>query len=281
MTVTLAGSGQTKLVQRSEWGARAPDYVTLFTPSFGTTIHWEGPGMPDFTHGACASYVRGIQNYHMDAKGWSDIAYTAVVCPHGYVFEGRWIGKRTGANGTNVGNDTAYAVCYLGGVGDAFTKAADRAYHDTTTHLRLHGRAGRGVNCHRDWKNTACPGDVICARAKSGAWSTNAKPSTPSTPTPSKERDPMRARIVWFNGEPTAAGDQPDNNAAYKVIEAQAPDGQWFGVSATHVTNRKHLDLLLFTGIPEASGKGSEEDPLPIKDWAAGMAFLNGPFRNT
>lgn len=284
MTITLAGSGDTKLIQRSEWNARTPDYVTPFTAEFGGTCHWEGLGMPDFSHGACASYVRGIQNYHMDAKGWSDIAYTAVVCPHGYVFEGRWIGRRTGANGTNIGNDSAYAVCFLGGEGDPYTPAAHRAMHDTMTHLRLHGKAGPKVNCHRDWKSTACPGDVICGHVKAGHYTSNAKPSTPATPKPpTTKEDVMRARIIWFKGEPTAPGDQPDTTAAYKVIEAQAPDGQWFSVSATHVVNQGHLDILTYTGIEEvkAPAGGSKKAPLPIKDWAAGLAFFNGPFRNT
>lgn len=196
--ITLDGSGDTQMIQRSEWGAAAPRYVTKFTAEFGSTAHWEGPGMPDFTHGACASYVRGIQSFHMrpvsqGGRGWSDIAYTAVVCPHGYVFQGRWIGNRTGANGTNIGNDSAYAVCYLGGEGDAFTPAADRAYHDTMTHLRRHGGAGPKVNCHRDWKPTACPGDRICGRVKSGAWNTNNQPPkpTPAPVPPSTEEDDM------------------------------------------------------------------------------------------
>src|SRR5690606_22187142 len=136
-----------------------------------TTGHWEGPGLPDFPHASCASYVRGIQNYHMDKQEWADIAYTAVVCPHGYVFEGRWIGNRTGANGTNAGNSKAYAVCFLGGVGDEFTPLADRAMHDVMIHLRRHGRAGGGVNGHRDWKATQCPGDEIYRRVKSGRYS--------------------------------------------------------------------------------------------------------------
>lgn len=148
-------------------------------------MHWEGPGLPDFTHEACPSYVRGIQNYHMDAKGWADIAYTAVVCPHGFVFEGRWISNRTAANGTNLGNNMAYAICFLGGVGDEFTSAADRAMHDTAIHLRLHGGAGPGINAHSDWKATQCPGDEIRRRVKSGRYSSNTGlPGTPSPPAP-------------------------------------------------------------------------------------------------
>lgn len=279
MTVTLAGSGDTKMIQRSEWGARRPDYVTPFTPSFGTTCHWEGPGMPDFTHSACASYVRGIQNFHMDSRGWSDIAYTAVVCPHGYVFEGRWIGKRTGANGTNVGNNTAYAVCYLGGEGDPYTAAASRAMHDTTTHLRLHGKAGAGVNCHRDWKATACPGNVICGKVKAGAYSKNATDSTPAPKPPTNtEEIIMRSLIQWFRG---VSGGKTVT-AAYHVIQHRDPDGHYYPVQATHIANEKHLSILRYIGmdeVPKGTG-GSQGSPLAIADWSAGTPFLNGPFKN-
>lgn len=175
---------RTQVVTRAEWGARTPKYKTPFTPSFGTTVHWEGPGMPDFTHAACASYVRGIQRFHMDSKGWADIAYTAVICPHGFVFQGRWVGNRTGANGTNVGNNTAYAVCYLGGEGDPFTADAKRAYVDLLAWLDKEGGAGPGRNCHRDWKATACPGTTICSWVKGGMGGVTAARPNPTNLTP-------------------------------------------------------------------------------------------------
>lgn len=157
-----------KLITRSEWGARAPLSKTSINPTYGTTVHWEGPHMGDFPHSACDDKVREIQRYHMDTKGWDDIAYTAVACHHGFVYEGRWIGRRTAANGTDHGNDVAYAVCWLGGEGDPFTdegKVAIRAALDT---LDAHG-AGSGRNGHRDWKPTECPGDVIYQWVHAGA----------------------------------------------------------------------------------------------------------------
>jgi hypothetical protein len=156
-----------KLVTRAEWGARAPKSVTPATFTFGVTSHWEGPHMGTFPHSSCASKVRGIRNYHMDNRGWSDIAYSAIACPHRFVFDCRGPNVRTAANGTTQGNDTAAAVCYLGGEGDPFTadgKAAQRAACDW---LDRNG-AGSGRNCHRDWKSTQCPGDAICAWVRAG-----------------------------------------------------------------------------------------------------------------
>lgn len=279
--ITLAGSGKTKMYTRAEWSARAPRGRTGFTPSFGTTAHWNGPKIGIRSHDACASYVRGIQNFHMNGRGWTDVAYTAIVCPHGYVFECRWIGWRTGANGTNIGNSSAYAVCYLGGEGDGYTPEGDRAMHDTMTHLRRHGRAGKGTNCHRDWKPTGCPGDKICTRVKSGVYSTDAKPATTKPPT-QEDDEVKRFRIVWFTGEPTAPGDQPDTTAAYKVIESlDSISNKWFGESATWIDSPKDLAILQYIGMttPKAGDMGSQQLPLPIIDWNAGLVFFGGPFQ--
>ena len=147
-------------VPRAEWGAKPPRSVTSLTPAVGTTVPYEGPRMGEFPHSSCATKVRGIQAFHMGpSRGWTDIAYTAIVCPHGYVYECRWVGVRTAANGTNDGNSSAYAVCLLLGEGDPIPDAALAALVDVIDFLDLHGGAGPGVNGHRDWKATACPGD--------------------------------------------------------------------------------------------------------------------------
>lgn len=189
------------LIRRDEWGARRPKMITPMRPTYGTTVHWEGPGMGGFTHDRCPSKVRSIQTFHMDSRHWSDIAYHALVCPHGVVFEGRWIGVRGGANGTTLGNNTAYAVCYLGGLGDPFTEPAKTAYVSVLEHFVKVGAAGPGVNCHRDWKSTECPGDTICAWVKSGRPATIPGPRPPApTPPPSllEEDD-----VFLYNGPST------------------------------------------------------------------------------
>ena len=153
-----------KLITRAQWGARPPRSRPPedFT---GATAHWEGPHMGTFPHASCPAKVRGIQAFHMDARGWSDIAYNAVVCPHGYVFEGRGRGVRSAANGTNVGNDADGAVCYLGGEGDPFTPEGAAAMADALHWLSPGGQR----HAHRDWKPTTCPGDTIAAWVHSPA----------------------------------------------------------------------------------------------------------------
>jgi len=192
-----------KMYTRAEWGARPPRSRTPFTPTFGSTTHWEGPHMGTFPHAACAPKVRGIQAFHMDDpdRRWSDIAYTAITCPHGFAFQGRWIGVRTAANGTNVGNASAYAVCYMSGEQDPFTEAARTAQRAVLDYLDRNGGAGPSRNCHRDWKQTACPGDVICAWVRAGQPAPGPIP-TP-TPPPSGDDDVAAFAVVRCPGRTT------------------------------------------------------------------------------
>jgi len=189
-----------RLYSRAEIGLVPPEDTTTLNPSFGTTKHWEGPHMGAFSHASCFTKIRGIQAFHMGPqRNWVDIAYTGLVCPHGYAFEGRGVFHRTAANGTNTGNNTAYAVCYLGGENDPFTEEAKLAERAFSNYLRTHGSAGQNVNCHRDWKATACPGDTICAWVDSGE-------PIPNIPEP-EDDDVTTISIAW----------DPRNGAAWQI----------------------------------------------------------------
>lgn len=150
-------------VSRAEWGAKYEQGSgPIAGPVYGVTLHWEGPHMGTFSHSECAGKVRGIERFHKLTRGWAGIAYNLLVCPHGYVFEGRGAGVRSAANGTSGigGNDHWYAVCYLSGEGDPLTDAGKAGLIDAVQHLRLAG-AGEKVNGHRDHHPTQCPGDAI------------------------------------------------------------------------------------------------------------------------
>lgn len=152
-------------VSRGEWGARPPRSVSRNITPHGVSVHHVGADkVAASNHANCAGQVRGHQNFHMDTRGWADIAYSHLVCVHGYVFEGRGEGVRTGANGTNNGNQNWYAVCGLvGGTAgnyDTVTEGLIDAFHSAITRLRDHGGAGAAVNGHRDHKATECPGNL-------------------------------------------------------------------------------------------------------------------------
>lgn len=185
------GSRGTALIERSEWGARPPraSYAGI-NPTRGVTGHWEGPsiGWP-WDHAACYSLVRGIQAFHMDVRGWSDIAYTALVCGHGYAFEGRGPGARPAAHGMP-GNAESYAVCFLAGEGDEFTDASKRGWADAREWLEAEGGASSELLCHLDWMNTACPGGDRCQWIHDGADPGGIVPTPAPEPPPTWQPPP-------------------------------------------------------------------------------------------
>lgn len=180
-------SKPSKFVTKEEWGSTLGRQATPRTHPIGATkgvtIHWEGPHMGSFPHSQCAGKVRGIEKFHEQERGWADLAYSGIFCPHGYVFEGRGVNTQTAANGSTDDNDDWYALCYLGGQGDPFTAEAKVACIEGVQWLRSEGDAGRDVNGHRDHKATACPGDVIYRWLGTADFNADPTPPKPEVPT--------------------------------------------------------------------------------------------------
>lgn len=156
-------SAPANFITRAQWGSdfNYGSNTRMPTTCKGVALHWEGPKVGSFTHDKCAGKVRGIEDFHTHGRGWAGIAYNALVCPHGYIFEGRGTRYRSAANGDVPKNSAYFAVCYLGGKGDPFTDLAKGAYIRAVQWLRADGGAGRAVIGHRDVTSTECPGDVI------------------------------------------------------------------------------------------------------------------------
>jgi hypothetical protein len=177
------------LITRDQWGARDRRSLTPLNGKdvFGMAIHYSGAlGERKDDHAACDEIVRGIQAYHMDTQRWADIAYNWLICCHGYVFEGRGWDVRSAANGTNDANDHWLANCFLGGDKegrDDVTKLgrdAIRAVSQQCDNRYVFGNLNKG---HRDFKNTACPGNELYA------WVTAGMPMDPSDPVPEPPAD--------------------------------------------------------------------------------------------
>lgn len=166
-----------RLITRGSWGARHGRGDTNITPSRGgVTVHYEGGGkLTGKPHSQCAGRVRGIEDFHVNTRGWLGIAYSYLVCEHGYVFEGRGLGRRTAANGTTSGNQNWYAVCALIGDKDPAADALLTALRDAIDYMRSHGAGGK-VNGHRDHLATSCPGGRLYEWVRAGAPRPGTKP---------------------------------------------------------------------------------------------------------
>ncbi|WP_282792094.1 peptidoglycan-binding protein [Streptomyces sp. CC224B] len=197
-----------KFVPRAQWRARPSRYsLTYIRSTRGVKIHYEGTFVPASlarpeSHKLCAARMRALQASHLanPVEDYSDIAYNAVVCPHGYVFEGRGAHKKTGANGKATLNARDYAVCAM--LGDSgLTEPTDAqldGLRDAIEWLRTSGGAGREIGGHRDGYPTACPGGPLYTWVKQGAPRPGGgKPD----PKPPREYEPFPG-VAWFKTAP-------------------------------------------------------------------------------
>ncbi|MEU9048365.1 peptidoglycan-binding protein [Kitasatospora sp. NPDC048343] len=156
-------------VPRSQWGA-PPTAAAVLTSARGVKVHWIGGEYSTPDHGLCAQEVRAIRQEHLSnpRENWVDIAYNALVCGHGYVFEGRGIHRRSGANGNTQLNTDHYAVCAIVGIHEADSPALLTGLRDAIDWLQQNG-AGGEILGHQDGYATDCPGDALENWVRSGA----------------------------------------------------------------------------------------------------------------
>lgn len=230
-------------VSRAEWKARTPTSTTALSTARGNTLHWEGPHMGPFPHESCATKVRGIQAFHMDSRGWADIAYSSVVCPHGYIFEGRWYNRRTAANGTNQGNDVSYAHCYLSGTGDPFDIDAKKGLRRVFEYFENRG-SGTSRWAHRDWRLTECPGDAQTT------WLSQGMPvGSPPTPTPTPPETCTVILPVLREGAHSGAVKALQGLLVLKASQTINTDGIFGPATTTAVKNVQRFFGLTQDGI--------------------------------
>jgi len=158
-------------ITRAQWGARPPksNGNTIGAHPLGVAVHYSAANLGSSPDSLCDDKVRGIQNYHMDTKGWADIAYSFLVCPHGNIFEGRGTGKGSAANGTTQANLDWYAVCALGGPANTPSVLMLAGIGTAVGLCRKAGASSRVIG-HRDLFATACPGVALYAYVTAGRW---------------------------------------------------------------------------------------------------------------
>lgn len=163
-----------KLVTREDLGWPASAAPTQ-TSTKGVKVHYEGTAVSAKLlddHALCIAEWQAIRKSHLAnaQENYSDIAYNYGACPHGYLLEGRGIGKRTGANGDQPLNRAHYAIVGLVGSSGLTepTEAMLGAIRDGIELLRKHG-AGDEIKGHRDGYATACPGGPLYAWVQAGA----------------------------------------------------------------------------------------------------------------
>lgn len=164
----LTGLG---IVTRSAWGARPTRCSSNDSRKTRMAIHHTVTSSVD-----PARQLRGIQNFHMNTRGWCDVGYHFLIGTNGTIYEGRPLHLL----GTHVGNNNSgnIGISYIGcfhssgcsGLGsttptDAMIRSGGRL---VGTLSRLYGIPvdSSRVRGHRDHpgQSTSCPGNHVHSR---------------------------------------------------------------------------------------------------------------------
>lgn len=182
------------IVSRKEWGARAPKSRIATTWGRRTEFvvhHSEGPPKAS---------IRSVQDFHMDVRRWSDIAYNFLVRDDGTIYEGRgWLTVGAHATGHNT---SGIGVCYIGY--DAPTpeaKASIRALYDYACAKAGHQLLKKGHG-QLSQNSTDCPGSKLLAWVKAGM-PAEAAPKPPAVPATAP---PWPGRVL-IEADPEMHGD--------------------------------------------------------------------------
>ncbi|MFC5996043.1 N-acetylmuramoyl-L-alanine amidase [Pseudonocardia hispaniensis] len=162
------------IIDCAGWGARPNSAVVPIWNQRPVKIlvhHTATPNVADLSRGSAESLARGIQKFHMDVRGWLDTGQHFTVSRGGFVLEGRHrslevlqAGQRqvegahcTGQNVVAVGieNEGTYlSVNPPGALWDSLRALC-------VLICSRYGIRPTEIYGHRDFKNTACPGDRL------------------------------------------------------------------------------------------------------------------------
>ena len=178
------------MTTRGGWGARAPKRSISVASSLKIAAVHHTVTSNSYSAGQVPGIIRGIQAYHMDGRGWSDIGYNFIVDRFGRVFEGRHNSANRLSIGAHAGgfNTGAVGVASLGdnqaavpggSTQDAIAEVISWKFanHGVNPATRVNVTsggstkypAGQVVNLpriigHRDVSATSCPGTHLFAR---------------------------------------------------------------------------------------------------------------------
>ncbi len=169
-------AGGPPVVDCDTWGARparGPLRVHDRGPVKILVRHTATPNVADPGPEAALRLARGIQNFHMDARGWPDSGQHFTVSRGGVVLEGRHHSlefARAGARQVEGAHCTGQNAVALGIENEGTYGAVDpperlwNRLRERCAHLcGRYGIAPTAIHGHRDFKDTACPGDRLHA----------------------------------------------------------------------------------------------------------------------
>jgi hypothetical protein len=160
---------------RSDWTSTTSGCTTEFVPSEvdGVAVHWNGTWVtlsPD-------AQLRADRNFHVNTRGWCDIAYNLAVDQNGDVWVCRGLDLRSSANGSLDSNRRYVAVVALlgqnadGSAVQVPTPAMLDGLRKAVEIVRWKYPQATEIKTHNDVRPsaTACPGPHLTAAVHNGA----------------------------------------------------------------------------------------------------------------
>jgi len=197
-------------ITRAQIGLRKARSSTSLSVSKVENVAWHHPGMSvridasgDIGFRRVCSAIRGWQNYHMDGRGWSDIAYQVAVDQVGRKYTLRGINIKSGANGNNDVNTRFGAALLVLGPGEEPSAAMMAASKEVLADFRARfHRVPKRPTKHSAVRpaGTECPGKEASRAIDAGKF--DAGTATPG-------------------GDDMSADDVRDINAYQKVCALQ------------------------------------------------------------
>jgi N-acetylmuramoyl-L-alanine amidase len=179
-----------RYVTREAWGGLPAERVAYLDPARVDRIfihHTTGEQQDDK-----AAWLRSIQRFHMQTRGWSDIAYSLLVDAQGVAYVGRGFG-RVGAH-TKGYNSTSVAIAYLGSGLKPVPEAALHGIRRAVEDARLWFGRDLPVFGHCDVGSTTCPGPALLAWVREGMPVADPLPPSQLQPLSLHPDDPLRDR---------------------------------------------------------------------------------------
>jgi hypothetical protein len=162
----------TEYLSRDAWDARDSEGAQLLDRDevAGIAVHWPGTTDRHTTQADVAEALRGWQDYHMDGRGWSDIAYQVAVDQAGRAWTLRGLGVRSAANGDADVNRRYGALLLVLAVGEQPSAAMLATARAVVADFRARFPDGQAIRPHSAVRpeGTDCPGDLVRAAIARG-----------------------------------------------------------------------------------------------------------------
>lgn len=151
---------------RAQWGARPakPGPGLLYAADvIGIVLHWPAMKTPIRGVDAVMRALRAWQAYHMDTRGWSDIAYQVAVDQDGNRYLLRGLDVQSAANGDTDVNDKYGAVLLILAPGEQPSPAMVAEVRRVVADHRGLFRHSKLILGHSQVRPepTACPGPIV------------------------------------------------------------------------------------------------------------------------